>query len=316
MHARFPYLSDAQRDLDLVRRAAVLERRIVTAPDGRPLAVFAAGPPDAPTVLLVNPLGSTCLFFVPLIEALARDHRVVTWETRGLPAQHPDDVPGDAPGDAWTPEVHTADLAAVLAGTSSVTSVISYCSGSHVAVHAIARGALAPARVALISPPIELRGDGPKTLYQRTMPPLLARIARGGPRTAALFRALLQHGAQVPPGAADHELHVLNNLPFTSDDRTYRYAALHAAWYGTPWRELLATLAVPVAIFHGSADEIVHTDTARALAAALPRARLHVYERHGHFAVATCDALIADVARFAAASGEAAARSDPSPLHA
>jgi pimeloyl-ACP methyl ester carboxylesterase len=316
MYARFPYLSDAQRDLDLVRRAAVLERRIVTAPDGRPLAAFVAGPADAPTVLLVNPLGSTCLFFVPLIEILARDHRVVTWETRGLPGWYPDDAPGDR---AWAPEVHTADLAAVVGGTGGgVTSVISYCSGSHVAVHAIARGALAPARVALISPPIELRGDGPKTLYQKTMPPLLARIARGGPRTVALFRALLQHGAQVPPGAADHELHVLNNLPFTSDDRTYRYAALHAAWYGTPWRELLAQIAIPVAIFHGSADEIVHTDTARALAAALAGARLHVYEHHGHFAVATCDALIADAIRFATPGpGEAPPRDRTgSPLHA
>src|SRR3954467_1782614 len=142
MPARFPYLGDAQRGFDLVRRAAVLERRVVAAPDGRPLAAFVAGPPDAPAVLLVNPLGATCLFFVPLIEVLARDHRVVTWETRGLPAWYPDEAPDDAPG-AWAPEVHTADLAAVVAGGGGgVTSVVSYCSGSHIAVDAIARGAL------------------------------------------------------------------------------------------------------------------------------------------------------------------------------
>jgi 3-oxoadipate enol-lactonase len=318
MHARSPYLSDAQRGFDLVRRAAVLESRVVAAPDGRPLAAFVAGPPDAPAVLLVNPLGVPCLFFVPLIEVLARDHRVVTWETRGLPAWYPDERPDGAPG-AWAPEVHTADLAAVVAGTGGgVTSVVSYCSGSHVAVHAIARGALAPARVALISPPIELRADGPRTLYQRTMPPLLARVARGGPRTVGLFRALLQQGAQVPAGGIDHELHALNHLPFSSDDRTHRYASLHAAWYGTAWGELLARIAIPAAIFHGSTDEIVHPDTARALAAALPGAQMHVYDHQGHFAVATCDALIADVARFVATGPAEPARPDrsPSPLHA
>lgn len=297
---RFPYLSERDRSFEVYRRASILEDQIVTVEDGRALAVFSAGRAEAPTVLLVNPLGVSCLFFVKLIELLSRHHRVVTWETRGLPDYYSDDAAG---GSEWAPETHARDLSKVLAaaGRDHADTVVSYCSGSYLTLYATARGLIAPRRVALISPPLELHAEGEKTLYQKTFPPLLTRIARSGLQMAAIVRGIMRQGAQRAETDTDYELHVLNDLPFTRDEFTYRYACLHAPWQAIPWTDLLGQIAVSTAIFHGTDDEIVHPDTVAALAAAVPGAGLRLYERQGHFAVYTSEELIHDVGMFVTA---------------
>jgi len=302
MHSRFPYLSDREHSFDVCARASILEDQTIRSKDGRRLAVFTAGTRGAPTVLMVNPLGASCLFLIKLIAALARCCHVVTWETRGSPDRFPDDTPRE---HEWAPETHAQDLAAVLAATvgDRVDSVIAYCSGSYLTLYATALGLLAPSRIALISPPLETRAGGPKTLYQQTIPPLLARIARQGPKAAALVRAIAQQGAAAKPEDDDYELQVLNNLPFRRDEDTYRYACLHTAWQATPWTDVLAQIAVPTAIFHGSNDDLVHMDTVVSLATAIPDAELYVYERQGHFAVYMSDALIRDAVGFAMKDG-------------
>jgi pimeloyl-ACP methyl ester carboxylesterase len=305
MTARFPYLGVAEQGFEVCARAALLEYRTIEAGDGRPLATFTAGPASAPVVLVVNPLGASCLFFAKLIERLVRTRRVVTWESRGLTERFPEAPAGD---HEWAPDTQVGDLAAVLAAAkvARVESVIAYCSGSYTALYAAATGAITASRIALISPPLEVEAAGPgdgRTLYQQTVPPLLSRIARHGPKTAAVIRAILRQGSHAAPGDPDYELHVLNNLPFRGDDSTYRYASLHAAWHHTPWRDLLANLDAQTAIFHGTDDDLVHTDTVTALTAAIRGAELRVYERQGHFAVYTCEALIGDVVRFSAAEG-------------
>lgn len=305
--SRFPYLSEGERSFDVTRRATVLEDRTITSKDGRRLAVFTAGNTNAPAVLLVNPLGSSCLFFVKLVEALARHRRILTWEMRGLPEYYPDDVARDR---EWAPETHAQDLGEVLAvvGGAPIDSVISYCSGSYLALYATAQGLLAPSRIALIGSPLEVDAGGQKTLYQKTIPPLLTRIARGGPQMAAIVRAIMRQGVQAKQTDPDYELHVINNIPFTRNEYTYRYACLHAAWQSVPWTELLAKIGVPTAIFHGTTDELVHTDTVAKLSTVIPGAGLHVYDRQGHFAVYTCDELIRDVVRFATTDRAASAR--------
>lgn len=302
MVPRFPYLGERERGFDIYQRASILADHTVRSPDGRRLAVFTAGDPDAPAILLINPLGASCLFFVKLIAALARDRRVVTWETRGLPDNFPDDPAGE---HAWDPQSHAHDLAAVLAAAAprGIDSVIAYCSGSYLALYAIALGLLSPSRFALISPPLELHSDGQKTLYQQTIPPLLVRVARDGTRAAALVRAIMRKGVRAAPGDDDFELHVLNDLPFSRDEYMYRYACMHVAWRALPWTDLLAKIVVPAAIFHGSDDELVHADTVGSLATTISGAQLCAYERQGHFAVYTCDALIGDVASFAIDEG-------------
>jgi len=75
----------------------------VTVDDGVGLATVAAGPPDAPGLLLVHGFGGAKEDFADHLDALARDHRVVAFDHRG----HGE---SDAPDD---PAAYSLDRLAV-----------------------------------------------------------------------------------------------------------------------------------------------------------------------------------------------------------
>jgi pimeloyl-ACP methyl ester carboxylesterase len=301
----FGYLSPAQRELfSTHRQAASLRRLRVQSGDGHQLAVFTVGAAHLPPVVLLNPLGVSCLFFMNLVAELQARYRIVTWETRGLPEY--DHEP--AAEGHWSPECHARDLVAVLEACQArhPAAIISYCSGSYLGLFALARSIVpAPSRLVLVSPPLELSDAGERTLYQRTFPGLLARIARSGPGMGAVVRRIMLQAGQESASGVTKELHVLNSLPFATNDSIYRYACLHAAWSELPWRELLAQVRSPTRVLHAAEDPIVHTDTVRALVQALPNAELRVYPAQDHFAVYNCRELIRDAVRFVDAGGMA-----------
>ncbi len=66
----------------------------VTVDDGVALATVVAGPPDAPGLLLVHGFGGAKEDFADHVEALARDHRVVTFDHRGHGESDAPDDPG------------------------------------------------------------------------------------------------------------------------------------------------------------------------------------------------------------------------------
>jgi 3-oxoadipate enol-lactonase len=295
----FGYLGPNERSFEAYKLSSILRPRIVTSKDGRRLMAFEAGPETAPTVVVVNPLGTTCLLFIKVIAELARTHRVVTWESRNLPDNFPDD---EAPSPReWEPEIQAQDMRAVLAaaGVAHVESVVAYCSASYLTLYSVAHGIIAPRRMALISPAVEVGSGRETTLYQKTIPLLLTRIARSGPKAAAVVRALLQQGAQTSPGNEDHQFSIFNNLPFRSDEHTYRYACLHSAWRPILWNELVSSITTQTAIFQGTGDDIVHPETAAALAKSISGTELRVYEQQGHFALYSCAELVHDAVRFA-----------------
>jgi pimeloyl-ACP methyl ester carboxylesterase len=67
-----------------------------------------------------------------------------------------------------------------------------------------------------------------------------------------------------------------------------------------PWNFELSEVTVPIELWHGTEDRNVPIAMARALAAALPRSRLHVVEGAGHLASMSCHAQIMEVIRRAA----------------
>lgn len=84
----------------------------VTVDDGVALATVIAGPPDAPGLLLVHGFGGAKEDFDDHVDALARDHRVVTFDHRG----HGE---SDAPDDpaAYSLDRLAADTLAVAEAT-------------------------------------------------------------------------------------------------------------------------------------------------------------------------------------------------------
>lgn len=290
-HPDFNYLDAGVRASPLYADRLVFRQRDVIAGDGVPLVALEAGDRRHPGILIVNALGVSALFLAPLVRILSARHHVVTWESRGLPDDR-------AVGDDVDLSVarHAQDAADVLAASPGrLAAVVSFCSGVNVAAAALAGGLVDAARWIVISPSMVLEkaedcgaetdgSGGGETQYQRTMLPLWRTVSRQGPRYAALVRTLLQQGRRPAADDPDAPLQALNDLPFQSDHATHRYARLQAACLDISWRPVLARLHLPTLVLHALADDLIHPDSAAAVAAAVPGALLQIVEG-GHYAI-------------------------------
>jgi pimeloyl-ACP methyl ester carboxylesterase len=292
--ARFSYLAPAQQDAQLVRDGAIFKRSIVKARDGRHLAVFEAGDRRHPAVLLVNALGMSVLFLAALARYLAPIRHVVTWETRGLPDSSNADLNEDL-----AIVRHAEDPADVLASTGrAAEAVVSYCSGVNVATYGLTHGLLSASRLCVVSPSIELPTAHGQTDYQRTMLPIWRSVAASGLRQAALIHQLLSDSQVSRPHGLHAELHELNNLPFLTAETTYLYARMQAACLDHSLLDRLSSLKAATLVIHCNDDDLIHADTARALAAAMPGSRYEQLDDAGHFGIYTSNALHRLVADF------------------
>lgn len=280
---RLPYVEDPERDFAVFRELGVFRQETVVASDGTELAVFEAGDAAKPTVLLINALGVSCLFLAKLAAALARDHHVLTWESRGLP-----DQAALADGGDLSIERHGRDAADVLERKGRrAEAIVAYCAGANTAVYGIANGILDAGRLCIISPSMEMKTVTAKTDYQRTMLPIWENVARSGPRFAALIRALIRQNQKPHDGSLESELTWLNNLPFRTDVSTHRYAQLQAECLKLDWSALLGRVDRPTLVLHGADDDIIHEETSEAVAAGISGASYQKIPDCGHFAVFT-----------------------------
>lgn len=280
---RLSYLDDQHRTFAIYKEAAVFKEDIILSANGTPLAVYEAGTLTNPVVVLINPLGMSCLFMTRLANRLAENFRVITWESRGLPDYA--DAKSDG-SDDWSLESHCNDLLAILQKKNcEADAIVTFCSGANIAVHGLSSGMLQSKRLCMISPSLEMGEVGQKTDYQRSILPLWSKIAQEGLRMAGLVRVLLQQSDSKFDNTTDHELSVINNLPFQSDEHTHRYAQLHTPCLQQDSAALLPCVKVPTLLIHGEDDDMVHADSARAIAAVLPHCQLLWNNEGGHFAI-------------------------------
>jgi pimeloyl-ACP methyl ester carboxylesterase len=94
------------------------ERFTVTTPDGTVLAVTASGPVDAPRVVLVHGLSLTQEIWEAQRLALARAHRVVTFDMRGHGDSH------DAAMGDYTASAIGSDVTTVLDAVAGAPAVV------------------------------------------------------------------------------------------------------------------------------------------------------------------------------------------------
>jgi pimeloyl-ACP methyl ester carboxylesterase len=83
LHRRDRARLAADPDADILEAPLPGRGRTVWADDGTPLAVHAAGPVDAPPVVLAHGWGMASRFWVHQVRDLARDHRVIAYDQRG-----------------------------------------------------------------------------------------------------------------------------------------------------------------------------------------------------------------------------------------
>jgi 3-oxoadipate enol-lactonase len=243
---------------------------IARTTDGVALSVVVTG--DGGPLLLIPGLGAGRSAFDPIVADLARAHRVITFDPRGI---------GESEGGASvTLTAMALDVVAVLDAASVASAAVFGASmGGLVAQHLVVDH---PARVAAL---------------------ILAATAPGGdagidPQPADQA-ALLGKGARTPEDAYRLACTVLYSRQFQRTHPEFieaqvRERARHpvrprvfsdqfkAMWLPDDSFERLAGVEVPTLVMHGTEDVVTPFENARILARQIPGAQLRPFEGCGH----------------------------------
>jgi pimeloyl-ACP methyl ester carboxylesterase len=255
---------------------------------GRPVRIRLSGPADAPPVVLLHGIGRSLEDWSAAHELLARDHRVLSTD---LPGFGLTPAGAEKPGLAAFARAVVGVLDAV--GEDRPVHLMGNSLGGAVAMTVAAEH---PERVAglLLA---NSAGFG-REANVSPMPMLWAALSRLpvlGPRFRPLARAAAVRSNQncffdpalATPELLRHAATVGSQPDFRATFLgTYRSIGLPVLGVLPGWRkdllERIRASGVPVLVVWGDADAVLPAHHARAAAAALPAARLHVFPDTGH----------------------------------
>jgi pimeloyl-ACP methyl ester carboxylesterase len=250
---------------------AVAENRLTAhTADGLALSVIVDG--DGDPLLLIPGLGAGRSAFNPIVADLARHHRVITYDPRGI---------GESEGGgALTLPLMALDAVAVLdAAGVAAAAVFGASMGGLIAQHMVVDH---PGRVAHL---------------------ILAATAPGGDSGVDSLPAdqakLLGKGARTPEDAYRIACTVLYSQQFQRAHPEFieaqiRERGLHpvrprvfSAQFAAMWQpddsfQRLATVTAPTLVLHGTEDVVTPYENARILAHQIPSAELRAFEGCGH----------------------------------
>lgn len=250
------------------------QKENTTSSDGLPLNVYSAGP-GGEAVVLVPACGMPAALAESWMRFLARDRRVLAWESRGLfgAAGYHGDCAVDTAAQA-------ADLFTVMDhyGVSSA-HVVGLCGG---AVIALAAAASEPDRISSLSlwhGAYEFASGSPRTKFQNDLIELMAIAAHS--RAAA--RSVQTTFCQVAITNTPADLAHLVLYPYATPELFYQYCRLNGALARTDVGQYLTRVQQPTLVVTSQDDETAHPQGSRQVADGLQNARLRV-EPHGDHA--------------------------------
>lgn len=270
----------------------------VTGAGGVPLRVVSAGDPGRRAVLIASACGMPAELCEAWMRVLARDHHVVTWETRGLSGGSDGGCANAEDFDAMGHQIadQVGDLVMILDHYQlRSVHVMGLCDG---AVLALRTAALHPDRVASLSlwhGDYELGPGTPKSSHQRNLRALI-EIAAESRQSAAMVHGVLPQNATagLPPDIA-----ALVLRPYRDVETFYRYSRLSGALMSQDIRDTFTRVDVPTLVVTSEDDHTTHPAGSRAVAAALTLSRLHVEPHGDHISVFSAgDALTRVATRF------------------
>lgn len=158
------------------------------------------------------------------------------------------------------------------------TRCVAWSMGGHLALKAIAAGALRLRHLTLIATPYQFVSDDPalRGMDSRTFELFRASYANDAARTSERFKALLVKG--------DRDARRV--MPLLAHHPQVRNTARFLPWLDDLGRSTLADTALtqvpPTLLIHGTHDAIVPHDQSRMLARILPQATLSSWAEVGH----------------------------------
>lgn len=262
-------------------------KEVIGSFDGMPLNAYDAGHGDD-AVVIIPACGMPAALAEPWIRFLARDRRVLTWESRGL-------FGGHDRGDDHSVDIvaQAADLFAVLDHYAVPRAhLLGLCGG---AVIALAGAAGRPENITSLSlwhGAYTFSGGSPTTTHQHGIIELMAMAARGRSSARAIHTAYCQVALKVaPPDVAHFVLY-----PYASPELFYRYCRLNTAIVETNVEQYFANVKQPTLVVTSQTDSTAHPEGSRRVAAGLPNASLRVEPSGDHISLFQADTALPRIA--------------------
>jgi len=269
-----------------------IRRRQFVSFDGTRLTSHAAGDPEAPPLVLCGGLGGGVGIWRPLFERLAREHRIVSWDYRGLYASEP-----AADARAYSLPAHARDLLELLKQEGIESPILAgWSMGVQVALEVHRECPDLAAGLVLLhgtaGRPLDTAFDSP--LSARVSPWVLAGLRMAGRRFAWIGPSLTRVPAVVNAFvSASQRLGMMSAQIDVAGfrDMAEEWTRLHLGIYARIFEELgehdasdlLESIRAPALVIAGGADRFTPPSAAERMAEALPNARFEVVPGATHF---------------------------------
>jgi len=231
---------------------------------------------SGPVVILVNAFGQGQEAWSRLTALLSKRFRVLSWELRGLDAEHPRMCVQD----------HVDDLTAILdAENANCANLIAWCTGPKIALEFARQFPPRTGAMVLLNTTLKCASTPPEidTPYERNFESLCRMLAQR-PAMAPSIRDSLVAGAspKTTGNTADDEPEVLLRMnrdlrqavlqPFRDSSSVIRYAEQLIDFWSVDLNSLCATTR-PVLLLASEFDEVASPDSSELAARYLPNAR-------------------------------------------
>jgi pimeloyl-ACP methyl ester carboxylesterase len=267
--------------------SGLCHKETVSSQDGTSLNVYDVGSGDD-TVVIIPACGMPAALAEPWIRFLARNRRVLTWESRGLfgPRDYAEDYSVNI-------SAQSADLLAILDHYAVPKAhVLGLCGG---AVIALASAAARPESISSLSlwhGAYFFGNDSPTTKHQHSIVELMAIAARSRSSAQAIHAAYCQVALKTtPPDVAHFVLY-----PYSNPELFYRYCRLNTAIVETHVEQYFDRVNQPTLVVTSQTDETAHPEGSRRVAVGLPNASLRVEAAGDHISLFKADAALLRIA--------------------
>jgi 3-oxoadipate enol-lactonase len=248
----------------------------VRRPDGTVVKAVAAGPSEAPCIVISAPCALSYRLSLPWLRALASRWHCVIVETRGTSERIVDPEDFDRRGCGVEDQV--ADLLAVAEAVSAgPVHLMGFCGGATVALAAAARRPGLVRSLSLWHADIDLGDAAAKTDHQVNLRAMLD-LAGESRESAAWLRGKLTSG---PMTGVPERIGPLVVRPYATAELFYRYARLASPAMHWDSRPAAAAVSQPSLVVTSEDDDMAHPGGSRLLAELIPGTRL-VVAGHGH----------------------------------
>ncbi|HEU5107880.1 MAG TPA: alpha/beta hydrolase [Micromonosporaceae bacterium] len=252
----------------------------VSTPDGAELRTYAAGQRGRPAIVIASACGMPGALCEPWMRFLARDHFVVTWETRGLFGRLGAADQFDRLGH--DPAAQAADLLTVMDSYELPTAhLMGLCGGAVLALRAAGERPERVSSLSLWHGDYELGAGCPKTDHQHNLKALMEMAVQSRASAAVINAALCQTAMAAVPVSVAH----LVVYPYVNAELFYRYCALTGSIMSADVASLLGAVRQPALVVTSEDDHTAHPAGSHRVAAALPAAQLRVEPHGDHISV-------------------------------